>query len=375
MGILSRLRLQHFRNYELLDLCLVPGVTLLTGANGQGKTNILEAIHYLALLRSFRTRRTSEMIRFDSQTFLVDGAFEVGEKEVAPGNLRVCWGEQRLMQVDGVRVDLASQFINRFICFSLVPEDIALVKGSASERRRFLNIALAQAYPGYLGELQFYHQALRQRNSLLRRSDTIPANALEAYDAVLVKHGSRIERIRCEFVHYLDGTLLELSGELLPGASTLSAQYSPKGLGRGVHDIEEGEVAEQYETALRAVRARDQREGRTCMGPHLADMMVSLGGKSLHKYGSEGECRIGSLALRLACLKMMRARAYEGGRPLVLLIDDVTGELDSVRRDAFMRAIQSADQIIATTTEARSDFCGGDCAAAYRVEAGKVTKL
>jgi DNA replication and repair protein RecF len=343
---LANLRLQSFRNYTALDLSLEPGVSLFVGRNGQGKSNVLEAVCYLALLRSFRTQTAVVLRQWNAAGFSIEG--EMGSDDpLARHALSVQSFERRLLRLDGKNIERASDFINQFHCVPLVPEDIELIRGPARERRRFLDILCSQVLPGYLRHLQAHHEAIRSRNAILRAGDSYPVHALEAYDEVLVSHGAQIEQGRKDVSARLNLHLVEVAGRLFTGGKqSLAVEYSS--FAGDVDNVDE--IAKVYREELSRSRPRDVRQGRTCVGPHLANLGIHLGGRPVARYGSEGECRLTALALRLASLGVIREPAVSD-HAVILLVDDVYGELDSPRREAFFQCVSEADQTLITATE------------------------
>jgi DNA replication and repair protein RecF len=371
MGTLSRLQGWNFRNLRHLDLPLERGITLLVGRNGQGKTNLLEAVCYLGLLRSFRTQRVADLRHWDAESFSLRG--ELTESG-GSASVSVSQGARRYLQVDGQAVDRASDFINRFLCVPLVPEDVELVRGAAALRRRFLDIAVTQFQATYLHDLQQYCHALASRNLILRTPQRHGATVLAAYEALLVRHGARVEVARRLYVRDLDAQLGEASLRLL-GADgvSLAASYASAGLPRDPGDTSEAGFAEALQRALDRNRERDARDGNTSVGPHRGDMAVTLGGRPLACFGSEGECRLASLALRLSALALAR-RSSGQAKAVVALVDDVTGELDGARRRAFFQALVAADQVLVTAT-AQPEELAGRVGAAYTVQEGVLARL
>lgn len=373
MGIVCRLQAWDFRNLRELDLPLGHGITLLLGPNGQGKTSVLEAAAYLGLLRSFRTQGIEELVRWGAQGFAVRGELadeSTGDRET----LAVRQGQRRCLQVNGKSVERASEFINRFLCVPLVPEDIGLVRGVSSGRRRFLDIAVAQQESGHVAALQRYREALAARNHLLRHGAPGQAGVLAAYEGLLVEHGARIEAARRAFVETLAAALGGVCDVLAgPGGAPLAVAYNSPGLPREGVTVPESALAEALRRALERNRERDARDGVTSAGPHRGDLLITLRGRPLAACGSEGECRLASLALRLAALAIARRRVGER-RPVVALVDDVTGELDPARRRAFFLALTTADQTLITATQ-QPDELAGLVDAAYAVREGALTPL
>jgi DNA replication and repair protein RecF len=370
MGMLSRLQVWDFRNLRCLDLAPAQGVTVLLGNNGQGKSNVLEAICYLGWLRSFRTQSTADLRRWGAESFTVRG--EVQDPDpLRRVTLAVTQGERRYLQVNSAPVERASDFINRFLCIPLVPEDLEMVKGTASVRRRFLNSTMSQRWPAYLAELQRYRAAVGSRNQILRTPHHYPPSVLSAYEDLIVRHGGQIEFLRRQHVADLGRVLAELSGRLMGAENlTLAVSYVCPGLPREPPADSAEVLSAGLAQALQRNRERDSREGHTSVGPHRADLTITLAGRSLGTCGSEGECRLASLALRLASLTMAQ-EAAGAGKAVVALVDDVIGELDATRRRAFFAVVCRADQVIVAATATPPELAR-QTAAIYRVQEGVV---
>jgi len=344
---LVKLELAGFRNYQRLVWPLSPGVTLLTGNNGAGKTNLLEAVHYAALLRSFRTRNLQELRQWDSPGFsLVATLGETGPVR----QLRVTQQQERSLQVDGISVTRASDFINHFWVVAFIPEDIGLVKGPGSERRRFLDILGSQLDAGYLRTLSEYNQVLRQRNALLRQYARFGDRALEAFDQQLAPLGAVIIQRRLAVVEELRPELAA-NGRHFFGDADLAVQYTPV---TGLESELEALTARLLELLVKN-REREKRDGVTLVGPHRDDLLLTLNSRPLAAFGSEGQCRTTALALRLASCRLLQ-RQTGHLRGLILLVDDVLGELDAARRRTFLDLIRPCPQALITVT------AGDECA-------------
>ncbi|MBN2451448.1 MAG: DNA replication and repair protein RecF [Lentisphaeria bacterium] len=370
MGTLSRLELRNFRNVIQEDISFFPGINLFLGANGQGKTNLLEAVCYLAFLRSFRTHGWRELRRRGSDTMQLHGRFTHPDPAFR-FELGVSQAERRSLVVNATPVDRASEFIHRFLCVPLVPEDRSIIKGAAAERRRFLDIAASQVHSAHVLHLQRYREALRQRNALLRQWTDAAARVCAAYDAVLVRSGAQVEWCRRSYVGELAAALAETSVRIGgPSSAPCSIEYCCPGVPREQPRQEVDALETILERALARSADRDRREGHTCVGPHRAELVVSMGGCLLSSYGSEGECRRAALALRLSCLKVLQDRRTTG-RETVVLVDDVVGELDRTRRGLFFEAVLGADQVLVAATDTPVEL--RDVAAhVYSVESGTV---
>ncbi len=346
--MLKRLKLFNFRNYDHCQIDLQPGMNILLGANGQGKTNLLEAVYYLALLRSFRTTQISNLKQWRQNGFYLEGLCQY--KDGSELTLTVSYGAERKLSVNGMPVHKTSEFITRFICSTFIPEDLEIVKGGAVLRRRFLDIALSQLSNLYLSDLQQYNNALRSRNIMLKQPDKYPRNTITAYDVMLVEKGVAIEKARKEFVEKLNMALLEQSQLFFAEQRIISLKYisgiSASGKLSPMLDDDEKKV---YHEILRRGYERDCRDGSTRCGPHRSEMNCLLAGNHLANFGSEGECRVAALALKFACLKIMQLEL--GQKEVTLIVDDVLGELDQQHRKTFLQQLENSGQVIFASTE------------------------
>lgn len=353
-GWLRRLALEQFRNYERAEIVFQPGLTVLLGPNGQGKTNILEAVHYLAFLRSFRTRQIKELVRFDAAGFQLQANLDAGVSGRSSDQLAVSFGRERRLFRNRAPMDKASEFINQFFCVVFVPEDIELIRGPAAERRRFLDMLTGQLDRSYLRDLHAYNLALKSRNMILKQFRQFDEGSIAAYDQLLARHGAAVIGKRRQTVEWLtacsgaDSACMvngQLDYEYLPGL--------PKEYCLQMHDLQEA-----YLEMLAQNRARDMRDRVTTWGPHRDELLVRLNGHALSAYGSEGQCRASALWLRIAATRLLREKAAAPGTALVLLVDDVLGELDEMRRAAFWDQIQGATQILFTCTAIPPSLAG-----------------
>ncbi len=347
--LLRQLDLTNFRNYARFTHDFVPGLNLLLGPNGQGKTNLLEAIHYLAFLRSFRTRQISELVRWGTSVFQLRANLRA-TAGVHTWDLTVQHGAERQLTLCGAPVDRGSEFVNQYLCVAFLPEDIELVRGVATHRRRFLDMLIGQLDRGALPLLHQYGQALKSRNQVLRNLAKYGARALEAYEGILARLGAPILIARRALVTALNEAVSEVSPPFFRDAPMV-VQYRP-GLPKDAGT--EPETVAALEPYLRAVllqsRERDQRDCVTGFGPHRDELAIVLRGQALGVFGSEGECRAGAIVLRLAAMELLRRRE-PANRALVVLVDDVLGELDATRRRTFWERLRPCPQIFFACTD------------------------
>ena len=334
---LRRLQLRNHRNYASLDLAPGPKVNVFIGANGQGKTNLLEAVAMLALSASPRARRELELVGPVGPGSRIEAAIDSGglAREIAITLDVEGDRARRTIEVDGARrraFDLPGNF--RVTLFW--PDDLGLVKAGPEQRRRFLNQMLVQVAPGYARALAGLRRVLEQRNSLLKRiaAGEGGEDTLEAWNNELVRVGSEIVTARSRAVAELEPEAARCHAQIAAG-ERLAVRYEgpPENLAEAVHKS----------------LAEDLRRGTTSVGPHRDDLLVLLDGKEARSYGSQGQQRTAVVSLKLAEAALIERRT--GERP-VLLLDDVLSELDGERRAALLNEVANGGQVIITSVEA-----------------------
>ncbi len=373
--MISSLRLVNFRNYDDCRVDFVPGVNLLLGRNGQGKTNILEALYYLSVLRSFRTSRLQDLRQIGKQFFLLD--CRVSGAEGGPlTELFVSQGTERRLRVNGVEGVKATDFITRLTCVAFLPSDLDIVKGSPALRRRFLDILLCRQSPEYLRNLQKCNAVLKCRNIMLRDCRKYPRATVQAYDSQLTASAVALERARLEVVESLNAALKELSMRFFPklDAEGVVLRYYP-GIVRmhqDFHGVDASAMADAYREGLDSSYESDCQNGATRLGPHRGEMVFLLSGRSLTNYGSQGECRSAMLAARFAEVRLLSET--RGPDQVSVLVDDVLGELDETRAAAFLGELGTCRQTImaATASPPGLAVAPNGC---HLVEAGRITPL
>ena len=367
--MLSAIHLVHFRNYDECRLELCPGFNCIVGSNGQGKTNLLEAIYYLSLLRSFRAGNVNEMKQFKSQGFALH--CEAVKPGFPPVRLSVNYGTERHLLVNGVPVYRASDFINRFTCMAFIPQDLSLVQGAPLLRRRFLDISISQTSPEYMHHLQKFQEALHSRNLMLKNQVKYTRDTITAYDAVLAREAAEIEVMRRDFAESLNRYLEMLSGELIGDGRKLEIRYLSR-IGPLLQEqhVPKERIEAAYMENLNKAFAKDLETGTTELGPHRSDFSCLLGGIFMQRYASQGECRTGSLALKLACFNLVREKV--GDENVTLLVDDVVGELDADRRARFFNSVCNSGQTVFACTGIPPEIVSPDCI--YRVRGGALCR-
>jgi DNA replication and repair protein RecF len=390
---LKHLSLTNFRSFTRLDIDLPRRVVLLVGANAQGKTSILEAIYFLAAFTSFQTHADRQIVNF---TEAKNNALTVTRlvAEYQRGNSRHrlearlilepmgVLNSQRLRKeilIDGVKRPV-SEAIGHFNAVIFVPQMSQIIEGAPEDRRRYLNLALAQSTPAYARLLSEYNQALTQRNALLKALGERGGSAtqLDVWDEALARFGAQILLWRIEAVQQIELThgseILRLSYE--PAFDPLPRPNGQLGLkintvvdrsGLDLKAIENG-----FRERLRERRREEIQRGVTTIGPHRDELRFLANDIDLGNYGSRGQVRTTLLALKLAEVNWMKERTGEWP---VILLDEVMAELDLQRRGDLLKYIGESEQVLFTTTDLNlftPEFA--QRAEIWRVEGGRVEK-
>jgi len=344
---LERLEVVDFRNHDRASVELPAGVSALVGPNGVGKTNLLEAVGYLATLGSHRVGQDAALIRAGCSSAVIRAALQrAGRRLLVDLELRPGSGVRG--RVNGAPVPRARDLLGVVRATVFAPEDLGLVRGDPEERRRFLDTLATQRLPRYHGSRQDYDRVLRQRNTLLRSAGgRLPASALatlEVWDEKLASAGAEIWSERLRLVAALTPRV-ELAYQRLAGRDDeVDVAYVSSVAGTAGLDPDPVKLVKALRERLVADRAREVERGITLSGPHRDDLALALRGLPARTHASHGEAWSLALALRLGSHQLL---AEEGEEP-VLLMDDVFAELDRQRRDRVAEAALAAEQTIVT---------------------------
>ena len=334
------LRLQNFRNIEFTELPLASSRTFLLGANGQGKSNLLEALGLATALRSFRTQTLAALPRKGGKEYSL--AYQLELAAEGRTSLEIHSGPGgRTVQVDGEKITRLVEFIGRYPTVTLCSADLMLLRGSPGDRRRFMDLTLSVVDRAYYLALRDFHRGVAERNRLLKKGGS-PAE-FSAFEAEIAPHASVLAQHRKAGMALLSEVLCRVYDGLAEADEGPELSFRPNVDG---HEIE------AYRRLLRDSRARDQVMGSTQRGPHRDDFNLSLRVGGAREYASDGQQRGLCVALRIA-----QAEFYRKGLGVVpvLLADDVLGELDPIRRQGFWRTCPPDMQIIASGTELPAD--------------------
>lgn len=370
---LEKLSLTDFRSYAQVDLTLEPGVTVLVGYNGIGKTNLMEAIGYLATLSSHRVSTDAPLLRFGTERALIRAKLVRGEQSTVLE-----------LEINGTRANRGR--INRSnpvrardilgICQTVLfaPEDLALVKGDPSNRRRFLDELLVSLMPRHAATRSDYDRVLKQRNALLKsgRAGKFTSGheaTLDVWDQHMARAGAELLHARLELLERLRPHLKKAYSQLTDGSKEADAIYrstlqdlvdddgasagyaaAPSAVGTAddLRVLSVDELTERYVQAFAASRRKELERGISLVGPHRDDVELILGEAPAKGYASHGETWSMCLSLRLASYYVMLDDARTGGSAPILILDDVFAELDVQRRRKLAAIVSGAEQVLVT---------------------------
>ncbi len=401
--LIRHLSLTNFRLYARLEASLPAGPLILVGANAQGKTSLLEAVYYLATAQSHHATSDRQLINFltlrtESLPFAKIVAEAVGQQDPSPKRLEIRLildptqtGEGRLRKEVLVnsakrRVGDLAGLVNGVL---FLPQDLTIIEGSPSDRRRYLDLALGQVDPTYAFALSEYGKVLSQRNALLKQLQERGGsdNQLEFWDEKLCEHGALILNARAAALADLETLATAIHRDLTRGTDGLRLAYhpayDPAGAPEGqlglaldvpVHRVglATAEVQAGLRQRLQATRAEEIARGATLCGPHRDEIRFLANGIDLGTYGSRGQARTAVLALKLAEVEWMRTQSGEWP---ILLLDEVLAELDVNRRRELLARLGGAEQCLLTTTDLTlfpPEFV--ERATVWEVEAGRIVE-
>ena len=375
----SRLSLHDFRSYEDLDVDFAPGISVLVGANGQGKTNLVEAVDYLSSLSSHRVATEAPLVRHGAAQAVVravvvrDGREAMLEVELNPGRTNRA-------RVNRAPLPRARELLGLLRAVVFAPEDLALVKGEPGERRRFLDALLVTRAPRLAGVRADYDRVLKQRNTLLRSAGaarrgsgaTTDLPTLDVWNDHLVRTGAELLSARLDLVDalspYVTDAYASVAAEAAQGRTQATLQYQAS-LPMDASERDRAALGAALAAELVVRRSEELERGVSLVGPHRDELLLSIGDLPARGYASHGESWSFALALRLAAYRLLRS---EGDDP-VLLLDDVFAELDRQRRDHLAALVGDAEQVLVTAA-VDADVPASLAGAWYDVADGKVTR-
>ncbi len=343
---LENIELKNFRNYETASLSFSPSINVLIGENAQGKTNLIESIYFLAMSRSHRTSRDRELIRWDSDFAKVNGQL-IKKSHSVPLEI-VLSKRGKNAKLNHLEQKKLSDYIGQLNVILFAPEDLSLVKGSPSVRRRFIDMELGQMNKIYLHHLTQYQRILKQRNQFLkkakydRKHDTL---YLDVLTEQLATEGAEVLYYRYRFVAQLTKWAQEVQADISNDKEALRIRY--KTTANVTEEMSKQELFDQMQTEYGEAREQEIDQGTTTLGPHRDDLVFYVNDRNVQTYGSQGQQRTTALSLKLAEIELMREMT---GEYPILLLDDVLSELDDSRQTHLLNTIQNKVQTFITTT-------------------------
>lgn len=368
------LHLDSFRSYNEVLVEFVPGVNVLIGQNGQGKTNIVEAIYYLATLTSHRVANENPLVSAGKASAVIRARINEEDRAVAI-DLEISPGKTNRAKINRSPLPRVRDILGIVRVIMFAPEDLALVKGDPSERRNFMDHTLIQRSPRFSGVKTDYEKVLRQRNALLKsfNRDNI-ASTLEVWDEQLTKLGAEITHTRIQFIRDLKPFIRDRyhsisGGEDAVSSSEITLIYQSKYLTEGdIEQLTQSDIHDRIREEL-ATRKKDELiRGVTLVGPHRDELFIGLGELPLKGYASHGESWSAALALRVASADVLKADGIEP----ILILDDVFAELDVMRRGTILELTKNAPQVFITAA-VESDVPAELGGARFQVSLGTVT--
>ncbi len=388
------LRLRNFRNYAAQEISFPCGLVALTGDNGQGKTNLLEALCVLATTKSPLVERDRELMRWNERETRLSAdvelaagnrqqnrVLELGWRVENPENARAT--VQRDLRVGGVPQSQILNWLGQLQIVAFFPHDLTIIAGEPDQRRRFLNLELGKSRPAHFADSARYKRALQQRNALLKhlsesrfRGKSPIGNAAEGlgtlseWNKQVITYGARVLSQRASFLSELAPILATTHSELSGRDEVLTIEYST-GVGVNLRGEENADNwGTLFSQSLERNHDNDLRRGTTLSGPHRDDLIFRLDEMDLRRFGSQGQQRLAVLALKVALARWVEIVTQE---PPILLLDDALSELDSTRRKRLLEQAQGFAQSVLTATDLK--LLEDTAPQVFRVENGRVEAI
>jgi len=354
---IKKLNLQNFRNYDNLNIEFSPKMNIIYGHNGQGKTNIIEALYFFQSGKSFRCLKDREAVKFGEDYFKISSIFETAHGE---SDALVFVQDKKSVRLNGIQLEKLSELVGEYNMVIFTPDYLNLIKDGPGVRRQFIDSFISQIKPSYFKNLIAYYRVLKQRNNVLKQKSKNMISTLDIWDEKLATLGVKINKMRSSAIDKINETINIVGAESFI-TEKIKLIYTPSIKG----DFED---KENFLNQLSLSRERDFEKGITLTGPHRDDFEIFMNDINIKKYGSQGQMRSCILKLKLSECEIIKEKT--GDSP-ILLLDDILSELDEERRKFFLENIKDK-QVIITCTE-KENIKSDDCYI-FRVENGKVIK-
>ena len=366
--VIKELQLQNVRNYEQLIYKPQGGLNILCGQNGQGKTNILEAIYLCCIGKSFRAVNDKEMVSWGKEIARLHILAQTGSYDTSV-DIALNTNGKKAVKVDGISIVKMSELIGRINAVIFSPEDLKLVKESPRERRRFIDIVISQSRPSYFYSLSLYTKVLHQRNRILKdcsRSDKF-IGTIPAYDMQLAKYATDIIIKRRDYLKLLDEIATKYHEQISGGKEKLTLEYMPSIFGDSAK-----EIYDLYLKKLQEKQKDDIKYGATLIGPHKDDIKLMINGADARVYSSQGQQRTIALSLRLSEATLIKK---ETGHTPILLLDDILSELDEARQKYLIDHIECEQAFITVAGKAPLNNISKKAACIYYIKQGTLKQI
>lgn len=344
---LSELQLNHYRNYESVDVHFSPDTNVLIGENAQGKTNLLEAIYVLALARSHRTNTDRELIQWHEDFAKITGLVQ---RSAGKTPLELVLSQKgKKAKVNHLEQAKLSQYIGQLNVVLFAPEDLNIVKGSPAVRRHFIDMEFGQMSSKYLYNISQYKSILKQRNQYLKQLQRRQAKDLVYLGVLsdqLAAYGAEVTVARRQFLQQMEKWAQKLHQEITKDREVLTFKYQSQ-IPEEQLDQSVEELYQQFQTLYEKQQIREVEQGTTLIGPHRDDVQFLVNDKDVQAFGSQGQQRTTALSVKLAEIDLMKAQT---GEYPILLLDDVLSELDDLRQTHLLKTFQNKVQTFLTTT-------------------------
>lgn len=369
----TRLALTDFRSYESADVAFEPGVTTFTGPNGSGKTNLIEAVCYVATFGSHRVATDAAMIRSGAERAIIRASLRSADRDSL---VEIELNQRRANRVRLNRAPLPRprDALGTLRCVLFAPEDLVIVKGDPGERRRYLDDLLVASRPRYAAVRSDYERVVRQRSALLKSARAAGRGAppgLEVWDEQLIAHGTELTAARLRLTAALRPLVADRYADVSGGARGAAISYRMGSERSGVidPDPEPAKLAASMRESLDRLRRAELERGVCLAGPHRDELELRIGDLPARGYASHGESWSLALALRLAAFWLLRS----DGEDAVLILDDVFAELDTSRRERLAELAAEAEQVLVTAAVA-ADVPSRLAGASYAVTGGVISR-
>ena len=338
---LKNIQIQNFRNYDKLSLNFEKGINIIYGSNGQGKTNLLESLYVLGMTKSHRNYIDNSLIKEDKDFFKIKGNLMVGRIKT---KMEIDYdGREKQVKLDNNLIKKVSNYISKMNIIIFYPDDLSLIKGSPSERRRFLNSEISQLSGDYLVVLNDYSKLLKMRNDYLKNNN-IDENYLNVLTDYLIDKAVILYKMRYKFVEKLNQRIESIYKNL----STLNDFKIVYKTSFPIDSYDKDSLKEIILKNFKKNLYKDKKNKVTMVGPHRDDLEFFIGEDNLKNFGSQGQQRMAILSVKLAEIDIING--YKGSNP-ILLLDDVFSELDKKKKNNLLKYLTSDIQTIITTTD------------------------